>query len=92
MTVDEILAGPLGWTVSVPGDDIELRDNSPEEILAGVEEMFSLLEAGSDAFDALTELQAEFSRRRDRYGRNASTPIAHSFIAGHQNLLAETHL
>ena len=92
LTVDEILAGPLGWTVSVPGDDIELRDNSPEEILAGVEEMFSLLEAGSDAFDALTELQAEFSRRRDRYGRNASTPIAHSFIAGHQNLLAETHL
>jgi len=92
LTIDEILAGPLGWTVSVPGDDIELRDNSPEEILAGVEEMFSLLEAGSDAFDGLTELQAEFSRRRDIYGRNASTPIAHSFISVHQNLLAETHV
>jgi putative glycosyltransferase (TIGR04372 family) len=87
LTVDEILAGPFGWTVRVPGEDIQLRDNSPEEIQAGVEEMFLLLEGGSDAFDTLTELQLEFSRRRERYGRNASTPISHSFIATHRDLL-----
>jgi putative glycosyltransferase (TIGR04372 family) len=87
LTVDEILSSPLGWTVAIPGDDVDLRDNSPEEILAGVEEMFVLLEGGSDAFDILTELQAEFSRRRDLYGRNASTPIAHSFILNHEDLL-----
>ena len=88
LTVDEILAGPLGWTVRIPEGDIELRDNSPEEILAGVEEMFALLEAGLGAFDVSTELQAEFSRRRDRYGRNASTPVANSFISKHRDLLS----
>jgi putative glycosyltransferase (TIGR04372 family) len=87
LTIDEILAGPLGWTVSVPLEGIELRDNTPEEILAGVEEMFSLLKEGAEAFDNLTELQTEFSRRRDRFGRNASTPIADSFIFSHRDLL-----
>jgi putative glycosyltransferase (TIGR04372 family) len=87
LTVDEILASPLGWTVRIPGGDVELRDNSPEEILAGVEEMFTLIKTGSHAVEDLTELQAEFSLRRDRYGRNASTPIAHSFIATHRELL-----
>jgi putative glycosyltransferase (TIGR04372 family) len=89
LTFDEILASPLGWTVRVPGEDIELRDNSPEEIQAGVEEMYSMLEGGPDAFEVLTELQAEFNRRRDSFGRNASTQISQSFIASHKGLLAE---
>ena len=92
LTVEEILAGPWGWTVVVPEDDIELRDNLPEEIQAGVEEIFSLLNAGSEAFDNLTELQLEFNRHRDHYGRNASTPISHSFITSHQNLLGPVRL
>jgi putative glycosyltransferase (TIGR04372 family) len=87
LTVDEILASPYGWTVSLPEGDIELLDNSPGEILAGVEEMFALLEGGPEAFYTFTELQAEFSRRRDLYGRNASTPVAHSFILNHSDLL-----
>ena len=92
LTVEEILAGPSGWTVVIPEDDIELRDNLPEEIQAGVEEIFSLLNEGSEAFDNLTELQLEFNRRRDRYGRNASTPISHSFITSHRNLLGPVRL
>ncbi len=92
LTVDEILASPYGWTVSLPEGDIELLDNSPREILAGVEEMFALLEGGSEAFYTLSELQAEFSRRRDHYGRNASTPISHSFITSHQDLLGKSHV
>ncbi len=87
LTVDEILAGPWGWTVRIPEDDVDLIDNSAEEILAGVEEMFGLLDGGPGAFDTLTELQAEFNRRRDHYGRNASTPIAHTFISKHRALL-----
>lgn len=87
LTFREILASPLGWTVSLPKGDIELRDNSPEEILAGVEEMFSLLDEGSKAFYTLTKLQVEFSSIRDLYGRNASTPIAQSFILKHSDLL-----
>lgn len=89
LTFDEILGSPLGWTVRIPDDDIEVRDNSPEEIRAAVEEMFNLLDACPAALDSLTELQAEFSWRRDRYGRHASTPIANSFISSHQNLLDE---
>jgi hypothetical protein len=77
----------LGWTVRLPEGDIDLIDNSPQEILAAVEEMFTLLEGGSEAFYTFTELQAEFSRRRNLYGRNASTPIAHSFILNHRDLL-----
>jgi putative glycosyltransferase (TIGR04372 family) len=91
LTFDEILGSPLGWSVRIPDDDIEVQDNSPKEILAATEEMFALLDAGPAAFDSLTELQADFSRRRDRYGRNASTAIAHSFIYSHQNLLAKAH-
>lgn len=92
LTFDEILVSPLGWTVCIPDGDVELRDNSPEEIRAGVEEMFTLLEAGQHAFEDLTELQAEFSLLRDLFGRNASTPVAHSFIATHRELLRPTPL
>jgi putative glycosyltransferase (TIGR04372 family) len=86
LTFDEILESPLGWTVRIPQGDVELRDNSPEEIRAATEEMFALLD-GQAAFDSPTNLQAEFSRRRNRFGHNASTPIAHSFIMTHRDLL-----
>ena len=89
LTVNETLCCQLGWTVCIPDGDIELRDNSPVEILAAVEEMFASLAARLEGVDAVSELQVEFARRRDRYGRNASTPIAHSFIATHRDLLEE---
>jgi hypothetical protein len=88
LTFDEILNSPLGWTVRKPERNIDVIDNTPEEIQAAVEEMFELLDSCS--FDTLSHLQAEFNQLRDLYGRQASTPIAKFFISKYQKLLLKT--
>lgn len=86
----EILASPIGWTVRVPEDDnIELRDNSPDEIQSATEEMLGLLDEGDMAFDRRSELQSTFDQLRRKYGNHASTPIANSFAKKHRNIIVE---
>jgi len=90
LSFSEILASPLGWTVRVPeDDDIELHDNSPDEILYATDEMFSKLDAGDGAFYNLSDLQEAYDQLRRKYGNNASTPISASFVNRYRHLLPQ---
>ena len=90
LSFSQILAKPLGWTVRIPEDgDIQLRDNSPDEIESATQEMIARLEAGDGAFDERSELQSRFDHLRGEYGNHASTPIADSFAIKHSRLLVE---
>jgi len=84
----EVLERPIGWSNRIPEDsDVELRDNSPDEIEAATDEMFALLAGGDGAFDRRSALQEQFGACRAKYGNYATTPIAHSFVSKHRELL-----
>ena len=89
LTFEQILARPIGWSVRIPEDDnIEIIDNSPDEIEMAANDMFALLDTSRASAFELSETQKQFEFLRRKYGNHASTPIAESFARKHCDLLA----
>lgn len=88
LTFREVLEGPYGWTVLPEYDDGQTRlvSNSPEEILAAVDEMLVTLTDPALHADH-TENQAAFDRLRAPYKSTSQARIADSFVKLHRNLL-----
>jgi putative glycosyltransferase (TIGR04372 family) len=90
LTFQEMLDGPMGWTVSrvLDGIDGELVDNSPSEIESAVVEMLDKLEKSFGKHNDLSDLQKRFNSLRMRYGDTGQMAIAETFAQRHSDLLA----
>lgn len=87
LTFKEILRGPYGWTVLPNFDKGQTRlvANSPNEILAAVEEMFESLD--NPGLKTTKPAQAAFDEARRPFRSTSQARIANSFASSHQDLL-----
>lgn len=76
------------FTKLIP-EGVEVVDNSPEELLEGVREMFDQLEGKMTAAEAAvtTELRSRYEALVLRYGGFVGTPLSGRFLQRHQTLL-----
>ena len=90
LSAKEMLDGPFGWTVSrrFPGHEIEIVENSPEELEQGV---VSILEIANRAecFDEMKLEQKSLLESLARHSRMGRTPFPAHFIGSHVEVFAD---
>jgi putative glycosyltransferase (TIGR04372 family) len=88
LTFKEMLEGPYGWTVlpSYDDGDTELVSNSPDEIVAAVDELMAHMENPAE-FAKNGAYQSEFDRVRAPYRKTSQARIAECFARTHADLI-----